>query len=163
VAGKMMEKVENIIVRAIEDLGFEIIPANTTKPKPPLPYATYNIIAPYVKERGKGNISIYSEGSNTYLKQSEQYRMTISFNVYSDTNESTIELATKLRRWFLFLGSDFIRDQNVAVVNVGNIENRTVFLVDSYEYKHGFDVQLRLTDEQVRPIETIDNIELGGM
>lgn len=159
----MIEKVKSIIVRAIEDLGFEIIPANTTKPKPPLPYATYNIIAPYVKEVGIGNISVYSDGGNTFQKQHEQYKITISFNVYSDTNESTIELATKLRQWFLFLGSDFIKEQNVAVVNVGNIENRTVFLVDSYEYKHGFDVQLRLTNEQARPIETIDNIELGGM
>jgi hypothetical protein len=159
----MIEKIKSIIVQAIRDLGFEIIPANTTKPKPPLPYGTYNIIAPYVKEGGSGNISVYSDGGNTYQKRHEQYKITISFNVYSDTNESTIDLATKLRQWFLFLGSDFIRDQNVAVVNVGNIENRTVFLVDSYEYKHGFDVQLRLTDEQVRPIETIDNIELGGM
>lgn len=160
----MMEKIKNIIVRAIEDLGFEIIPANTTKPKPPLPYATYNIIAPYVQERGKGNISVYSDGSNTYLKRDEQYKITISFNVYSDENISTIELATKLRQWFLFLGSDFIRDQNVAVVNVGNVENRTVFLVDSYEYKYGFDVQFRLTSEQIRPLtETIDNISLGGM
>jgi hypothetical protein len=159
----MTEKIKSIIVQAIEDVGFEIIPANTTKPKPPLPYATYNIIAPYIQERGKGNFSIYNEGSNTYLKQDEQYRMTISFNVYSDTNESAIDLAMKLRQWFLFLGSDFIRDQNVAVVNVGNIENRTVFLVDSYEYKHGFDVQLRLTSEQVRPIETIETISLGGM
>jgi hypothetical protein len=163
VAGKMIDKIKSIIVQAIEDVGFEIIPANTTKPKPPIPYATYNIIAPYIQERGKGNIFVYSDGENTYQKRQEQYKITVSFNVYSDTNESAIDLAMKLRQWFLFLGSDFIQEQNVAVVNVGNIENRTVFLIDSYEYKHGFDVQLRLTNEQIRTVETIENIDLGGM
>jgi hypothetical protein len=163
VAGEMIQKIKSIIVQAIEDIGMEIIPANTTKPKPPLPYATYNIIAPYIKERGKGNLSVYQDGDSTFLKRDEQYKITVSFNVYSEENESTIDWAIKLRQWFLFLGSDFIQEQNIAVVNVGNIENRTVFLIDSYEYKHGFDVQLRLTNEQIRTVEAIENIDLGGM
>ncbi|KZN96161.1 hypothetical protein AZI98_08845 [Aeribacillus pallidus] len=159
----MIQKIKSIIVQAIEDIGMEIIPANTTKPKPPLPYATYNIIAPYIKERGKGNLSVYQDGDSTFLKRDEQYKITVSFNVYSEENESTIDWAIKLRQWFLFWGLDFIQEQNVAVVNVGNIENRTVFLIDSYEYKHGFDVQLRLTNEQIRTVEAIENIDLGGM
>ncbi|WP_117017527.1 phage neck terminator protein [Aeribacillus pallidus] len=159
----MIQKIKSIIVQAIEDIGMEIIPANTTKPKPPLPYATYNIIAPYIPERGKGNLSVYQDGDSTFLKRDEQYKITVSFNVYSKENESTIDWAIKLRQWFLFWGLDFIQEQNVAVVNVGNIENRTVFLIDSYEYKHGFDVQLRLTNEQIRTVEAIENIDLGGM
>jgi hypothetical protein len=162
VAGKMIEKIKNIIAQLYRDTGLRVIQANTTAPTPPLPYATYNITAPYIKERGKGNFSIYNDESNTYLKRDEQFKITISFNVYSDKNESTIDWAIKLRQWFLFFGSDFIRDLNIAVVNVGNIENRTTFLVDSYEYKHGFDVQLRLTEEQIRTIETIEKVNLGG-
>jgi hypothetical protein len=159
----MISAIKDMIAKAYQDTGLRIIQANTTAPKPPLPYATYNITAPYVKERGKENISVYNDGNNNYLKRDEQYKITISFNVYSDKTETTIDWAMKLRQWFLFFGLDFIRDLNIAVVDVGNIENRTTFLVDSYEYKHGFDVQLRLTDEQVRPIETIETISLGGM
>jgi hypothetical protein len=159
----MISAIKDMIAKAYQDTGLRIIQANTTAPKPPLPYATYNITAPYVKEKGRGNISIYNDGNNNYLKRDEQYKVTLSFNVYSDKTETTIDWAIKLRQWFLFFGLDFIRDLNIAVVDVGNIENRTTFLVDSYEYKHGFDVQFRLTDEQVRPIETIDTISLGGM
>jgi hypothetical protein len=164
VAGKMIDKIKSIITQLYRDTGLRVIQANTNaSTPPPLPYATYNIIAPYIKERGNGNISVYIDGNDTYLKRDEQYKITISFNVYSDQNESTIDWAIKLRQWFLFLGSEFIRNLNIVVVNVGNIENRTVFLLDSYEYKYGFDVQLRLTDEQVKPIETIETITLGGM
>jgi hypothetical protein len=145
VAGEMIQNIKSIISQAIEDIGVEIIPANTTKPKPPLPYATYNITAPYVKDRGQPNIVTKEQEGELYLSYEEQYLTTISFNVFADKNESTIDLAMKLHQWFLFFGQDYLQDNGIAVVNVGNIENRTTFLVDSYEYKHGFDVQLRLT------------------
>lgn len=159
----MIETVKTIIAQAYRDTGLRIIQANTTAPVPPLPYATYNVTAPYVKERGKGNLLLETDGINALLKRNEQYKMTLSFNVYSDKTETTIDWTMKLRQWFLFFGLDFIRDLNIAVVDVGNIENRTTFLVDSYEYKHGFDVQFRLTSEQTRPIEAIETIQLGGM
>lgn len=45
-------------------------------------------------------------------------------------------------------GENHLEDMNIVVTNLRAIENRTTFLVDSYDYKHGFDVQMRGTDEQ---------------
>lgn len=158
----MIESIKKIISQIYKDTGIRIIQANQTANPPPLPYGVYNITSPYIKDRSRGSLSTYQEGEKVYQKHTEAFKMTISFNFYSETNETTIELAMQVRRWFLFLGLDFIRDQNIAVVNIGNIENRTTFLIDSYEYKHGFDVQLRLADEQIKAIETIEKVNLGG-
>jgi hypothetical protein len=158
-----IQAIKDMIARIKQDTGITIIKANTTYKPPPLPYGVYNITSSYVKERGRGAITQYADDTGSYEKRSDQYRMTISFNVYAEDNETTMELAFKLHQWFLFLGSTYLQDNTLAVYQVGNIEDRTTFLVDSYEYKHGFDVQLRLTDEQVRAIETIEKVNIGGM
>lgn len=159
----IIDVIKAMIARIKQDTGIMIIKGNTTYKPPPLPYAVYNITSPYIKERGRGSVTQYSDDTGSYEKRSEQYRMTISFNAYAEDNETTMELAFKLHQWFLFLGQTFLSDNNLAVYQVGNIEDRTTFLVDSYEYKHGFDVQLRLTDEQIRAIETIEKVNIGGM
>lgn len=159
-----IQAIKDMIARIKQDTGITIIKANTTYKPPPLPYAVYNITSSYIKERGRGSVTQYSDDTGSYEKRSEQYRMTISFNVYAEDNETTMELAFKLHQWFLFLGQTFLQDNNIAVYQVGNIEDRTTFLVDSYEYKHGFDVQLRATDEQIRQLtETIEKVNIGGM
>ena len=86
--------------------------------------------------------------------------MTVSFQIYAEDEETTIDLTNKVRQWFLFYGLDFIQSQNVAVVTVGDIENRTTFLVDSYEYKYGFDVQLRLSDQQMKEVDYFDKVRI---
>ncbi|MGC4378256.1 hypothetical protein WD019_15210 [Fictibacillus sp. Mic-4] len=152
--------IKEIIAQIKRDTGLQIVKANTTAPQPPLPYGVYNITSPFIKDRGKGSITQSPDGTE---KRTEQYRFTISFNIFAVDNETTIELAHKVHQWFLFLGQEFIQDRNMAIVSVGNIENRTTFLIDNYEYKHGFDVIFRATDEQVRHInETIETVNIGG-
>ncbi|WP_051291495.1 phage neck terminator protein [Fictibacillus gelatini] len=153
--------IKEIIAQIKKDTGLQIVKANMTAPQPLLPYGVYNITSPFVKDRGKGSIMQSPNGTE---KRTEQYKFTISFNIFAVDNETTIDLAHKVHQWFLFLGQEFIQDRNMAVVSVGNIENRTTFLIDNYEYKHGFDVIFRATDEQVRQItETIETINIGGM
>lgn len=158
----MIETIKNMIAKAYQDTGLRIIQANTTAPKPPLPYAVYNITAPYVKDRGQPNMTPQERDGELYLNYEEQYLTTISFNVYADKNETTIDNAIKLRQWFLFVGQEYLQDNGIAVVNVGNIENRTTFLVDSYEYKHGFDVQLRMTQTVEMPTEWFNKVTFKG-
>lgn len=158
----MIDIIKSMIAKAYQDTGLRIIQANTTAPKPPLPYAVYNITAPYVKDRGQPNVMTRDAGEELYLQYEEQYLTTISFNVYADKNETTIDNAIKLRQWFLFFGQDFLQENGIAVVNVGNIENRTTFLVDSYEYKHGFDVQLRMTQTAEAQVDWFDKVTFKG-
>jgi hypothetical protein len=158
----MIQAIKTLISQIYKDTGIRVIQANQSAPTPPLPYATYNITSPYIKGTGREDITYHENNGELYQKRTEQYRVTLSFNLYAANNETTIDLAYQVRKWFLFLAQEFIEEQNMTVANVGNIENRTTFLVDSYEYKHGFDVQLRLTDEQSRIVEWFNQIELKG-
>lgn len=159
----MINTIKNMIAKAYQDTELRIIQANTTAPKPSLPYAVYNITAPYVKDRGQPNMTPQERDGELYLTYEEQYLTTISFNVYADKNETTIDNAIKLRQWFLFVGQEYLQENGIAVVNVGNIENRTTFLVDSYEYKHGFDVQLRMTEHVETKSEWFNQVEIKGV
>ncbi|NNV04668.1 hypothetical protein [Brevibacillus sp. MCWH] len=158
----MITAIKNMIAKIKADTDITIIQANQTAPKPPLPYAVYNITAPYVKDRGQPNMTPQERDGELYLNYEEQYLTTISFNVYADKNETTIDNAIKLRQWFLFVGQEYLQDNGIAVVNVGNIENRTTFLVDSYEYKHGFDVQLRMTQNIEVKTDWFDTVNFKG-
>ncbi|WPZ17792.1 hypothetical protein UM396_14500 [Geobacillus subterraneus] len=155
----MIEAIKTIVAQAYRDTGLRIIQANTTAPKPPLPYAVYNITVSYTKDRGRPNVAAREEADALYLDYEDSFLVTISFNVYADRNEATIAQAKKLRQWFLFVGQVFLQDNGIAIVNVGNVENRTTFLVDSYEYKHGFDVQLRMTERVGVPIEWFNTVQ----
>jgi hypothetical protein len=159
----MITAIKSMITKIKADIGITVIQANQKGEIPPLPYAVYNITAPYVKDRGQPNITPRDTGDDLYLQYEEQYLVTISFNIFADKNESTIDWAMKLRQWFLFFGQDFLQENGIAVVNVGNIENRTTFLVDSYEYKHGFDVQLRMTQNIEVKTDWFDKVTFKGV
>jgi len=155
----MIQAIKNTLIAQIfKDMGIRIVKANQTSQKPPLPYGVYNVTSSFIKGVGLANESFYESDSLFYHKKDEQYKMTISINFYGVDEETTIDMAKNVRQWFLFLGEEFIQDQNMTVINVGNIENRTTFLVDSYEYKHGFDVQLCLTDEQSKAIDWFEEV-----
>lgn len=158
-----MDAIKIFIAKAYQDTGLRIIQTNTTAPKPPLPYATYHLSSPYIKDKGQPNITTKETSDKLYTDYEDTFITTLSFNVYADKNETTIDHANKLRRWFLFFGQDFLQDSGIAVVTVGNIENRTTFLVDSYEYKYGFDVHLRMTEHVEVESEWFNQVEIKGV
>lgn len=156
----MIKAIEAIIRRLRLDKDINVIQANGEGIKPALPFGTYNITSPYINGTGREITEYIPNQDGLEQKKIEEYRTTLSFNFYADTEEETIELAFGVRQWFLFYGEEFLNEQNIVVAEIGNMENRTTFLVDSYEYKHGFDVQLRLTDEQTKTIDYFN--QLGG-
>jgi hypothetical protein len=150
---------KEIIAQIKKDTSIQIVKGNTKNETPPKPYGIYNVSSPFIKGLSQGNYTRYSESDINYEKRTEQYKFTVSFSFLAEDNETTIDRAMKVRQWFLFLGKDFMLERNLAVVRVENIANRTTFIVDDYEYKHGFDVQFRATDEQIRVLtETIETI-----
>jgi len=154
--------IKNLTGQIYKDTNIKLILANQDASRHDLPFATYNITSPYIKDVGYANITYEDTGDKLIKKRDEQYKITISFIIHAGSEETAIDLANKVRQWFLFYGEDYIRDLNIAVVSVGNVENRTTFMVDTYEYRHGFDVQLRLSDEQAREVEYFDKIEING-
>ena len=152
----MIPVIKTLISQVFKDTGIRVVKANTTDPIPTLPYAVYNTTSSYIKDVGQGNETYEDIEDGLIAIKSEQYKMVLSINVYALDDETAIQKAMILRNWFTFHGTSFIQKQDVAIAMVGNVENRTTFLVDSYEYKHGFDVQLRLTDKQMKEIDYIE-------
>lgn len=149
-----------IIARLYQDLKIRIVKANQIAPTPPLPYGVYNITSPYIKGVGQPDINAFQDSTGLYIKRKEQYLTTISFNIYAATNDEAMTKAIQIRNWFDLQGYYELQDQNLVVANLGNVENRTTFLVDSYEYKFGFDIQLRATSEDLQQIDWIEFVEL---
>ena len=155
--------VKELITQIKKDIGIPIIKGNTKAPAPNPPYGMYNITSPYIKGKGRGAVTLHDSESGPYEKRTEEYTFTISFSIFAENTETTIGLAHKVHQWFSFLGEEFIREQGFVIASVGNIENRTTFLVDDYEYRYGFDVQFRTVDEQIRQIETIEKVEITNL
>jgi len=164
-----LQAIKSMIAQMKRDTNVLIIKGNTTAPRPTkenLPpdgsYAVYNITSPYIKERSRASSMAVEINNELYEKRREEYKFTISFTLYANDYETTMEKAFALNQWFLFMGEDFLGEKDLVPVSVGNIQNRTTFLVDSYEYKCGFDVQFRTTYEQLKstPLETMESIEI---
>jgi len=134
--------------------------------QPPLPYALFKVTSPYIKERNAGFYNLYEADGVQYERFQGEHLFTVSFNAFAKNQEEALAHAVKIHRWFLFHGESFVQDQGLAVVNVFNIENRTTHLVDHYEYKYGFDVQLRAAFEELKvldtAIESVEIINTGG-
>ena len=156
----MITAIKMIIRQLRADKGINVIQANGKGVQPSLPFGVYNITSPYINGTGREITEYISDTEGIKQRKIEEYRATLSFTFYADTNEEVIELAFLVREWFAFYGEEFLNKENVVVADIGNITDRTTFLVDSYEYKHGFDVQLRLTDEQIKSIDYFNQV--GG-
>ncbi|MEH6943389.1 phage neck terminator protein [Bacillus sp. JJ722] len=154
----MIIAIKSLIAQIYKDTGLRVIKAYQKGSKLALPYGVYNVTSPYIKDVGQENESYIDTGNDFLIIHEEQFKSVLSFNIYATNDETAIDLALQVRKWFLFLGQEYIQSQNIAIISVGNVEARTTFLVDSYEHKHGFDVQLRLTDEQSRQVDYFNKI-----
>lgn len=140
------------------DTNTTIIRADQTGVVPQKPYATYKIIS-HRKGTGQEDISHRDEPDALIEKRVEERNATISFNVYGTTHDNAYEVAEKLRKWFVYGGSFYLDEMNAAVVEVSDVQNRTTFLVDSYDEKYGFDVIIRYLDIDEREADYFDTVE----
>lgn len=141
------------------------------KKSPPFPFITYNITSPHIPFTGEGNFSreprpsLDSRFEFDIVETLEtQPTVMYSFTTYSDDNSEALETALLLRDWFKHIGTQVFRDNNFVIVEAGTIQDRTINLVGSYEYRYGFDVEIRYTRRVERRLETIEkaSIYLNG-
>jgi len=146
-----------------KDTGILMVQADQEGAKmPPLPYGVYKATSPYIKGRGRGNAFYKDTGTSLQELYTEQPLMTISSNLFAQSGDAAMNLAMRLHEWFLFAGSDYLLENSIAVRSLGNVENRTTHLVDHYEYKYGFDVQLRAEKTLVKEIDWIEKVQITG-
>lgn len=140
------------------DHGLTIIRADQSGPIPALPYATYKVIG---DRKGFGRYTTdYSDEESALIEKNNQTRnATISFNVYGTSHDNAYEVAQQLRKWFDMRGSLFMDEINVATVSIKEVNNRTIFLTDSYDERWGFDVIIRYQDSDELEIDYFNKVE----
>lgn len=140
------------------DLGLTVIRADQTGDIPALPYGTYKVIG---DRKGFGRESSnYLDSPDALVETRDQTRnATISFTVYGTSNDNAYEVASQLRKWYEWRGSLFLEEINVAAVSVEEVGNRTIFLIDSYDEKWGFDVIIRYQESDSLEIDYFDKVE----
>jgi hypothetical protein len=135
-----------------------IIEADGNGPKPDGSHATYKFTNAYGKDNGRAS-EVYSNNS---MIRTESFKVTISFNAFDLDDDVSRELAQKIYDWFEFYGSDDLTANNIAVVELTNINNRDAFVVENYERRNGFDVIIRVSRELTRISSEIESVGTSG-
>lgn len=153
-----MNLIKSIRTQVAKDTGLTIIRADQKGELPELPCATYKLISDK-KGVGRENIEHIDQENQLIEQRSQERNATISFNVYGTSHDNAFEVAKQLRKWFEWRGSLFLEEINVALVEVTAIDNRSVFLIDAYDEKYGFDVIIRYIDSDQYEIDYFEKVE----
>lgn len=66
-----------------------------------------------------------------------------------------------MREWFYHTGKSALKMKGVIITSIGAVQDRTVLQNETeYQYRMGFDVQLRVISETTEEIGTIEKIEI---
>ncbi|MEY9979690.1 hypothetical protein [Lysinibacillus sp. RC79] len=141
------------------DSSTTIVRADQPGDLPDLPYATYKVIGDR-KGVGQEDVSYANLPDALVETRVQERNTTISFNTYGTSHDNAYEVASQLRKWFEWRGSLFLEDINVAVESITDVENRTTFLVDSYDEKYGFDVIIRYLEIDENEVDYFDKVEV---
>lgn len=166
----MISKLRNAFVRALyEDVGLPIVITDNNHKKPEYPFYSYKFTT---LRQNVGEAGVYKETFEKSLDERFKYdvvntvefqpNVIMSFNSYSLDYEECEYYAFKAFEWFKLRGRRLLSYENIVVVDVSNITDRTIMLVDNYEYRMGFDVTFRVLHEFSDRFENIDSYKING-
>lgn len=152
-----------IIIELLNKMSnIQIIPTFTATKPPKKPYATYQVL-----NINSADFRGYTE--REYIKKDEKYleiteyriMARLQFDVYSETQEETLENAIELRELILFNARREINRLDAGVVKSSEIKSLNELINSKYEYRCTFDIvfeYMKVTKE--RELELIKEIEL---
>lgn len=157
----------SIVAKIYEYTDLLPVPTDNIGNRPAYPFLSYKVTTSYIEPTNQGNYSKKAIGSlddrfdyDIEETLEQQPTFTLSINAYSgDIFECQKEIK-KVYDWFKFVGSEDLSSVNVVAVNIQAITDRTLLIVDNYEYRYGFDIVLRTTDTIKRRINTIENYSI---
>ncbi len=160
------ENIRNKIVSGLyEYMQTPIVPADQANRKPVYPYVSYKFVSLYIPEPGfkaQDEQLIASPNPDFALdiKQisSDQPNMVLSFTAISKSDIESAGVASEVRDWFSIHGYDFLKEQNIVVVESTTATDRTGLMIDDYERRYGFDVRLRVLDAIENVVEYIETV-----
>lgn len=166
-----LRTIRNLIVSKLyTKLNIPVVPSEQTANRPLLPFLTYKFIVSNVKGLGSPVVERELVASADPLFEydikeisTDQPLFTISFCAYAGDSMSSSELALAAKQ-FIECGLYYdLKDAGAVVVNFEAIGDRTVLIVDNYEYRYGFDVIMRSVETSERTVEGMENIILNAV
>lgn len=168
-----MIRIRNAVVKGLHEFtDLLVVPQNSIPEKPSYPYLAYTFISPYIQARMAGNLSTTFEPStderfehDVVEKLELQPTMTLSVSAYSsgkaDDDAVAYGAMKKALDFFRHSGYQYLSDNNIVVVSIEAVGNRTALIIDNYETRYGFDIVMRFTDIVDLRYETIENWEIN--
>nr|WP_072537073.1 hypothetical protein [Anaerococcus mediterraneensis] len=161
----MIGKLKKEIVKGLNSYtGLEVVDTDNNYRRPERPFYSYKIMSIKTNVSGEGNYSedfpksLDERFKHDYKEMVElQPQVVISFNCYSDDIAECMDKIYLAWDYFKHGGRGELALENIVVVRVEDITDRTIVFGDRYEYRYGFDVELRFLHEieRIRPtIET---------
>ena len=151
------EIVRNALIKGLHDyMNLLVIQSSTIGDMPKYPFVTYTVTSPYLR---LGQNEEYTEEVNSTYQNRHvlHYERVFSFTIVSKDEDEAMDLCVKAIRYFSNDGVLELKDKNIVIVEITNVAARDNFITIDYDRRYGFDVRIRLADEEVR--ETADIIE----
>ena len=160
----MIGKLKKEIVSGLHAYtGLKVVDTDNNHRRPERPFYSYKIMSIKTNANGEGNYSadfpksLDERFKYDYREKVElQPQVVISINCYSTDNAECLEKTYQAWDYFKHGGNDLLALDNIIVVRTEEITDRTIVLSDRYEYRYGFDVELRFLHEIKRRRETIE-------
>ena len=155
-------QLRNAIFAGLNDyLDCLVVEANQAQTKPPYPYMTILFSGPF--EAGSahtGNIYIGDNGPDDVdLILAKDQIMALSLTAICETGDQAQQYAVNAAEWFHWQGEQHLKNSGIVVVGSGAITNRDIALIEDFERRVGFDVQLRVLSLSSRKESWIGQIK----
>ena len=165
-------ELRNRLISSLWDyIGCPVILSNQVQPEAEPPFCIYTVTAPYIPDGGMGDYEIADVAEGVKISRMEMPSATFSFTFCSQNrtaeNGSVVNgedeawsVADKAISYFKHAGQDDFLALGVAVVDVGQAQDRTTLLVDEAARRVGFDVQIRYTRIDERETASIEKFKI---
>lgn len=157
-----LKTIRNSIVYQINGLvALPVIFTPTVAPLPSYPFVTYSFISTYLDGASHEEVT---EATGDWVNRElvTQSEFTMSFNAYSLDSMESKSLIKAIWDYFKHTGYHKLKEIDLVVVEVGNINNLDVLDINKYERREGFDVRFRTIDRTSRPTETIKTYNINS-
>lgn len=149
-------KIDHIRNGVYEDTGLFIVDTDNNNRKPKYPFYSYKITTLQLDNNQEGAVHIEFVNDTANETMQLDSKMILSLNAYSDTADEAYSKALRLWEYFKFRGKLYLYNGNIAVVNISDIQDRTIYIADKFEYRYGFDVNLRVLHDIEREVGVIE-------
>jgi hypothetical protein len=95
------------------------------------------------------------ESGNVINERKEHAKMLLSFTFCAHNEDKVEDLAEQALKFFKHTGYDYLSSHGYVVIEVTNFGSRTLFEIDDYQRRYGFDVAIRYAQLSKRDDERI--------